>query len=177
MSAAKKDTKDQKTSTTDELTERLEQVFLAGLGALSTATEIGAKTFDSLVDQGQEYRKAASSRTEKLIEDVQDAVRDVSEGAQERASGLIDQVREQPNVTRLHDVFDARVERAFHRLGLPTQKDVDALDKKLNKLIKLIEAKDIKAASKKSTARKTSKKKTTGKKKTSRKVAKKAAAK
>jgi len=173
MSAAKQTKKDQKTAASNELSERLEQVFLAGLGALSTASEIGAKTFDSLVDQGQGYRKAASKKTGDLIEDVQDAVREVTEGAQTRASGLIDQVREQSNVTRLNDVFDKRVDATLHRLGVPTQKDLDALNAKLDKLIKLVEAKDKKPAAKKATRKKPAAKKATTKK---RRVAKKVAA-
>ena len=149
MSAAKKETNEQNSSKTEELTESLEKVFLAGLGALSTATDFGAKTFESLVDQGQAYRKAASAKTEKLIEEVQDAVKDVTEGAQERATGLIDQVRERSNVTSLNEVFDARVDSALRRLRVPTQGDIEALNEKLDKLIKLVEAKENKPVAKK----------------------------
>ena len=171
MSAAKKETNEQNTSATEELTESLEKVFLAGLGALSTATDFSAKTFESLVDQGQAYRKAASAKTEKLIEEVQDAVKDVTGGAQERATGLIDQVREQSNsnVTRLQDVFDSRVEGALRRLQVPTRSDIEALNEKLDTLIKLAEA-----GSKKPAAKKTASKKATTRKT---KVAKKTAAK
>lgn len=163
MSAKKRKKQDQNENAVGEVSERLEQVFLAGLGALSTASDIGAKTFDSLVDQGQAYRKAASKKTEELLGDVQDAVREVSEGAQTRASGLIDQVREQSKVTRLHDVFDQRVEGALHRIGVPTQSDIGALNAKLDKLMKLVEGK-------KPAARKTAKKKAAPRKKTARKA-------
>ena len=169
MSENKTGKKEDKGRTSGDISEHLEQVFLAGLGALSTATEVGAKTFDSLVDQGQSYRDAASKKTEDLIEEVQDAVREVTEGAQTRASGLIDQVRERAGVDRLHDVFDNRVNGALKRLGVPTQREVDNLNTKLDKLIELVEAKEAKPAAKKRTAKKATTKK--------RKVAKKAASK
>ena len=177
MSAKKRKKQDQNENAAGEVSERLEQVFLAGLGALSTASDIGAKTFDSLVDQGQAYRKAASKRTEELLGDVQEAVREVSEGAQTRASGLIDQVREQSKVTRLHDVFDQRVEGALRRIGVPTQSDIGALNAKLDKLMKRVESK--KPAARKSAKKKAAPKKKTARKATStkRKVAKKAPAK
>jgi poly(hydroxyalkanoate) granule-associated protein len=179
MSAKKRKKQDQSENAAGEVSERLEQVFLAGLGALSTASDIGAKTFDSLVDQGQAYRKAASKKTEKLLGDVQGAVREVSEGAQTRASGLIDQVREQSKVTRLHDVFDQRVEGALHRIGVPTQSDIKALNAKLDKLMKLAESKNKKPAVRKAAKKKAAPKKKTARKATStkRKVAKKAPAK
>ena len=169
MSAKKRKKQDQNENAAGEVSERLEQVFLAGLGALSTASDIGAKTFDSLVDQGQAYRKAASKRTEELLGDVQEAVREVSEGAQTRASGLIDQVREQSKVTRLHDVFDRRVEGALQRIGVPTQSDISALNAKLDALMKRVESKNKKPAAKKKVTRKATS--------TKRKVAKKASAK
>jgi poly(hydroxyalkanoate) granule-associated protein len=167
MSAKNTDKKENDGKTSGDISEHLEQVFLAGLGALSTATDVGAKTFESLVNQGQAYREAASRKTEDLIEEVQDAVREVTEGAQTRASGLIDQVRERTGVDRLHDVFDNRVGGALKRLGVPTQSDVDDLNAKLDKLIELVEAKKAKPAAKKRTAKKaTTKKRTVAKKAT-----------
>lgn len=167
MSANKTSKKEDNGRASGDISEHLEQVFLAGLGALSTATEVGAKTFESLVDQGQAYREAASRKTEDLIEEVQGAVREVTKGAQTRASGLIDQVRERTGADRLHDVFDNRVDGALKRLGVPTQRDVDNLNAKLDKLIELVEAKKAKPAAKKRTAKKaTTKKRTVAKKAT-----------
>ncbi len=156
-----------------DISESLEQVFLAGLGALSAATEVGAKTFDSLVDQGEAYRQKASKKTEEIIEEVQEAVREVADSAQERATGLFDQVRETTKVEGLHDAFDRRVEGALARIRVATQKDVEALNARIDTLIDLIEAKEAKPAPKKRAAKKAATKKTTTKK---RKVAKKKAA-
>jgi poly(hydroxyalkanoate) granule-associated protein len=151
MSANKASDKNKASAASAEIADHLENVFLAGLGALSTASEIGAKTFESLVDQGEKYRTKASKKTEQLIEEAQDAVREVSENAQSKASGLFDQVRETSRVDRLQGVFDGRIDDALHRLGVPTRKDVDALNAKLDQLIELVESRQTKPASKAAT--------------------------
>ena len=93
--AAKKSTKKQKDSENraSDISEQLEHAFMAGLGALSDAQKKGAKTFDSLVKEGEKFRKKTTSKTETLIDDVQDAIRDMADDAQSKATGLLDQVR------------------------------------------------------------------------------------
>lgn len=125
----------------NELTERLEQVFLAGLGALSAAQEVGTKTFESLVGQGEEFRKKANDKTDELIDDVQSAVREVRESAQSKAGGLYDQVRESSQVSRISSVFDERVAGALKRLTVPSRAEVEELRVKLDRLIELVEGK------------------------------------
>lgn len=147
-----------------EFTDQLEHVFLAGLGALSNAQKKGAETFDSLVKQGEKFRKETSKKTEKLIDDVQDAIRDMGDDAQEKAEGLLDEVRDRSKLGKLQSVFDKRVEDAMDRLKVPTKKDVDAINRKLNKILATLEAKDKPAPAKK---RATTKRKTTSVKKAS----------
>ena len=153
-----------------EITEQLEHAFLAGLGAFSNAQKAGEKTFDKLVKQGEDFRKKTSKKTESLIDDVQDAIRDMTGDAQSRAEGLLDQVRDKSNISKLPSVFDARVADAMDRLKVPTKKDVDAINRKLNKILKLLEEKPAKAsapAAKKTTkkvAKKTAAKKTVARK-------------
>jgi len=157
----------------DEIREQLEDTFLAGLGAFSNAQKAGEKTFDKLVKEGEKFRKKTTKRTESLIDDVQDAIRDMSDDAQEKASGLLDQVRDRSRLEKLNEVFDKRVSGAMDRLHVPTKKDVDAINRKLNKILKLLEEtppakpvaaapkrKPMTASKKKTTARKTPAKKT-----------------
>ena len=94
--AGKKSTRKQKDSDTrvGEITGQLEHAFMAGLGALSDAQKKGAKTFDALVKEGEKFRKKTTSKTENLIDDVQDAIRDMADDAQSKATGLLDQVRD-----------------------------------------------------------------------------------
>ena len=147
-----------------EFADQLESAFMAGLGALSGAQQKGAKTFESLVKEGEKFRKKATSRTESLIDDVQDAIRDMADDAQSKAGGLLDQVRDKSRLDKLQSAFDMRVADAMDRLNVPSKNDVDTINKKLNKVIRLLEEQG-KPAAKKTTARKRTTKKKTAKKK------------
>jgi len=164
--ASKKTTRKQKDSDTrvGEITEQLEHAFLAGLGALSDARKEGAKKFDTLVKEGEKFRKKTTSKTESLIDDVQDAIRDMTDDAQSKATGLLDQVRDKSRLDKLHSAFDSRVAGAMDRLNVPSKNDIDAINKKLNKIIRLLDQQG-KPAAKKKTARKAAPRKTAAKKK------------
>jgi len=157
--AAKKGKAKQKVT---EFADQLENVFLAGLGALSNAQKMGADTFDTLVKQGEKFRKQTTKRTEALIDDVQDAIRDMGDEATSKAEGLFDQVRDRTKMEKLQDVFDKRVADTMDRLKVPTKKDVDAINRKLNKILTTLEKQEKPAPAKKRT---TTKKKTASAKK------------
>ena len=164
--AKKKSNRKQKDSDTrvGEIADQLEHAFLAGLGALSDAQKIGAERFDSLVKEGEKFRKKATSKSESLIDDVQDAIRDMAGDAQSRAEGLLDQVRDKSRLDKLQSAFDTRVADAMDRLNVPSKNDIDAINKKLNKIIRLLDDGG-KPAAKKKVTRKRATKKTAAKKK------------
>ena len=124
-----------------EITEQLEQAFLAGIGALSNAQKAGEKTFDSLVKQGETFRKKTTKKTESLIDDVQEAIRDMSGDAQSKATGLLDQMRDKSNLRKLQGAFDSRVADAMDRLNVPSKNDIDKINTKLNKILRAVEEK------------------------------------
>lgn len=171
--AGKKSTRKQKDSDTrvGEIAEQLEHAFLAGLGALSDARKEGAKKFDTLVKEGEAFRKKTTSKTESLIDDVQDAIRDMADDAQSKATGLLDQVRGKSRLTKLQSAFDTRVADAMDRLNVPSKNDIDAINKKLNKIIRLLDDQGKPAAKKKTTRKKTTRK-TAAKKKAAKTVKK-----
>ncbi|MGB5335373.1 MAG: phasin family protein [Woeseiaceae bacterium] len=173
--AGKKGTTKRKVSDKN-VAEQLEHAFLAGLGALSNAQKAGEKTFDSLVKQGEQFRKKTTKRTESLIDNVQDAIRDMSEDAQSKATGLLDQVRDKSNLSKLQSAFDTRVADAMDRLNVPSKNDIDKINRKLNKILKAIDKKP-KAAPKKAVAKKAVKKAPVKKAPAKKAPAKKAAAK
>ena len=157
-----------------EIADQLENAFMAGLGALSGAQKKGAETFDSLVKEGEKFRKKATSRTESLIDDVQDAIRDMTDDAQSKATGLLDQVRGKSRLDKLQSAFDTRVADAMDRLNVPSKNDIDAINKKLNKIIRLLDEQRKPAAKKRTTRKRTTKKTATRKKaaRTSKKTSK-----
>ena len=170
--AGKKKTAQQKApeSRVGEFADQLEHAFLAGIGALSDAQKKGAKRFDSLVKEGEKFRKKATSRTEALIDDVQDAIRDMAGDAQSRAEGLLDQVRDKSQLNKLQSAFDTRVADAMDRLHVPSKNDIDAINKKLNKIIRLLDEQGKPAAKKKATRKRATKKPATRKKAATRKT-------
>ena len=147
-----------------EITEQLDNVFLAGLGAFANAQKMGSETFESLVKDGEKFRKEASKKTEKLIDDVQDSVREMRDDAEERAEGLLDRVRDRSKLNKLQSAFDKRVADAMDRMNVPSKNDIDKINKKLDKLLKSVAPKAKKPAAKKAPAKKTAAKKATTKK-------------
>ena len=157
-----------------EIAEQFEHAFLAGLGALSNAQKAGEKTFNKLVKQGEDFRKKTSKKTENLIDEVQGAIREMTDDAQSKATGLLDQVRDRSKLSKLPSVFDARVADAMDRLNVPSKNDIDKINRKLNKIMKLLDEKP-KAAPKKVVAKKAPAKKQTTTKKVAKAPAKKTA--
>ena len=142
----------------NDITEQLEHAFMAGLGALSDAQKKGAKRFESLIKEGEKFRKKTTTKTESLIDDVQDTIRDMAEDAQSKATGLIDQVRDKSRLHKLQSAFDTRVADAMDRLNVPSKNDIDAINKKLNKIIRLLNEQGTTAAKTKTTRKRTTKK-------------------
>lgn len=94
--------------------ESAQQIWLAGLGAFAKAQEEGNKVFDALVREGETIQKT----TRKVAEEK------VTEMAS-KATGTWD---------KLEQVFENRVARSLHSLGVPTRDDVAALTKRVAEL-------------------------------------------
>ena len=168
--------KTSKTQTPKDVAAQLEQAFLAGLGALAKSQEAGGEAFKNLINQGKSFRKEATAKTESLIGDVQDAIRDMSSDAQSKATGLLDQMRETPQMEKIQDVFDARVGQALERIGVASEQSIDDLNDKLDRVLAAMEQeKAPKKVAKKKVAKKKAAKKKAAKKKAAKKVARKAA--
>lgn len=140
-----------------EIADQLEHAFLAGLGALSNPQDIGSRSFESLVEEGESFRKKATDKTEELIGDVQEAIREMTGDAQSRATGLLEHMRDASQLDKLNSAFDSRVAGAMDRLGVASKRDLDALNRKMDKILKAV-------ASNKETAKRSSKKKVSKKK-------------
>jgi len=99
---------------TATIKDSAQQIWLAGLGAFAKAQQEGNKVFDALVKEGE----AIQSKSRKLAGDK------VATMAS-KASGTWD---------KLEQVFEQRVARAMSRLGVPSQKEVDVLAKRVAEL-------------------------------------------
>ncbi len=168
-----KKTTSSKRNNQNDVSEQLEQAFLAGLGALANAQKAGSKAFDKLVEQGKSFSRQTTDKSEELIGDVQSAIRSMASGAQSKASGLLEQMRETPQVEKIQGVFDARVADTLNRIGVASKQDIEALNDKLDRLVdtyakKKRAAQKKRAVTKKRNAKKAARKAAT--KKTTRKA-------
>jgi len=105
------------------------QIWTAGVGALSRAQAGGTKLFDDLVREGSKLHSGA-------LDAAQRAVMQAVQGAQQRVNRRVDDVRDQATETwdNLEKIFQTRVQRALHQLGMPTVEEITALTRKVDEL-------------------------------------------
>ncbi len=135
------------------------EIWLAGLGAFAKAQSEGKKIYDRLIDEGKDFEKLFKSVPQKAVSDVKSTVDKTVSGAKKRASESWD---------KLEEVFEKRVEKSLHSLGVPSSKELAALVDRIDALT----AEVSKLADNKTTQ---SKKKATPKKAAPKKAAKKVA--
>ncbi len=107
-----------------------QQIWLAGLGAWGKTRDEGVKVFNALVREG----KGIESHTRRLagarVGIVTGQMSKAASGAQARATATWD---------KLEHVFEQRVARALHRLGVPTSKEIAALTRRVESLTASVE--------------------------------------
>ncbi len=101
--------------------ESASRIWLAGLGAVAKTQEEGEKLFQSLVEEGEKVEKHA---------------REVAGARVEEAKGKVIEFRGKANeqFDRLEELFQERVAQVLHRLGVPTQEDIQELTKRVEAL-------------------------------------------
>jgi poly(hydroxyalkanoate) granule-associated protein len=102
--------------------ESARNVWLAGVGAMSLAEEEGGRLFEWLVKMGAAYETKNRKRLEVMIAGLKD-VRDGATAALGKA------------VAPVNDVMD----KAMHRLGVPTRKEIATLSKRVEELTHAVE--------------------------------------
>ena len=105
------------------------QVWAAGLGALSRAQGGGTKVFEDLVREGSRLQGTA-------IDTAQRVVMQAFQGAQNKVNRRVGSVKDQATETldNLEKIFQTRVQRALHQLGMPTAEEITALTRKVDEL-------------------------------------------
>jgi poly(hydroxyalkanoate) granule-associated protein len=114
------------------LARRVQNLWWAGLGALSVAEEAGTQVFDALVEEGKSWEQARRERTRETAERV--------EAVTEEGTRAVEAVE-----ARVRD----EVHDALRRIGVPHRDDVDelrdqidALSRKLDRLAEAIDEAD-----------------------------------
>lgn len=145
-----------KKKTQQELQEPAQQIFLAGLGALSRAEEEGSKLFQKLVKRGQAYDGPGAEQAESIRKELEArlaAIRgratDVQKEADKQAQAARASVNQQVDRAKqglgtvlegLEDQMERAVTAALNGLGVPTRDEFAALQKSLRDIARDIDA-------------------------------------
>jgi poly(hydroxyalkanoate) granule-associated protein len=106
-----------------------QQIWQAGLGAFAKAQEEGGKVFAKLVKDGTDLQKRTQRLAEGKVPNMAGTVTKVADSVSQQAAGSWD---------NLEQVFEDRVSRSLASLGVPTQKDIQALAKRVEELSKAV---------------------------------------
>jgi len=105
--------------------ESAQQIWLAGMGAFAKAQEEGSKVFEALVKEGAHLQKKTQGLAEERIGAVTGKMTAMADGMSNKAGVQWD---------KLESIFEERVARALNKMGVPSQKDIDALAKRIDGL-------------------------------------------
>lgn len=106
-----------------------QQIWLAGLGALSRAQAGAPKAFEDLMREGSKLKGGALDVAQKVVMQA-------FQGAQKTVNQRIDHVQAQAGETwdNLEKIFQTRVQRAIHQLGMPSAEDLNGLKRRVEEL-------------------------------------------
>ena len=110
--------------------ESAQHIWLAGLGAFSKAQEEGGKVFDTLVKEGLSIQRKTQSAAEEKIAEATSKMSTMATDIQSKAGHQWD---------KLENIFEDRVAKALHKLGVPSAKDVEALVARIDELNKSVQ--------------------------------------
>jgi len=104
---------------TPAMRESVEQVWLAGLGALALTEEEGSKFFRALVKKGEGIEKRSRAR----LADTMEAARNAPS----------------TTLSKLERQVDTTLENVMHRLGVPTRNEISSLSRRIEGLTQSME--------------------------------------
>ena len=102
-----------------------QQIWQAGLGAFAKAQEEGSKVFDTLVKEGVGMQRKAQSTAEEKFSEAATKVSSMAGELGSRAAGQWD---------KLEGIFETRVAKALHSLGVPPAEELAALRHQVDSL-------------------------------------------
>ena len=109
----------------DTIQQSASQIWLAGLGAFAKAQQQGGKVFESLVREGMEMQRKTQSAASERMSEASERLNAIAHDLSSRATGQWD---------RLGNLFEDRVARALHQLGVPSAQEVQALKARIEAL-------------------------------------------
>lgn len=124
----------------ESLKDSAQQIWLAGLGAFTQAQAQGSKVFDALVKEGMNLQSKTQAAAEEKLAEVTQKMTGVANDLGARATGQWD---------KLETIFEDRVAKALHRLGVPTTAQLEDLRAQIEVLTQSVEKLSAKPGAKK----------------------------
>ena len=126
--AKSNDTTRNKTSATapqDSATPPAQHVWLAGLGAMAKAQEQGSKAIEALVNDGLAFQRKSQAEAQQRLHEATERLSHMASDFGQQATGRVD---------KLEHLFEDRVAKALHRLGMPSLLDIQMLSDRVAQL-------------------------------------------
>lgn len=124
-----------------------QQIWQAGLGAITRAQAEGTKAVESLVKESISIQRKTQAAAEGKLTEASHKVSSMATDISSKASGQWD---------KLESIFEERVAKALHKLGVPTSSEVAALHVRIDELSKALHKSARTTAASKPVASKTS---------------------
>lgn len=122
-----------------------QQIWQAGLGALSKAQAEGTKAIEALVKEGTTLQRKTQAAAEEKISEATSKMSNMATDITSKATGQWD---------KLESIFEDRVAKALNKLGVPSAKDINALVARVDELNKSVQKLSAKASATPRTAAK-----------------------
>jgi poly(hydroxyalkanoate) granule-associated protein len=102
-----------------------QQVWLAGLGAMAKAQEQGSKAMEALLSDGLAFQRKSQAEAQQRLQEATERLGHLASDFGQNASGRVD---------KLEHLFEDRVAKALHRLGMPSLLDIQMLSERVAQL-------------------------------------------
>ena len=116
----------------DTVKDSAQQIWLAGLGAFAKAQQEGGKVFEALVKDGLSIQRKTQAAAEEKISETTSKMSAMAGDIQAKAGHQWD---------KLENIFEDRVAKALHKLGVPSARDVDILTARIDELSLILKKK------------------------------------
>ena len=114
-----------KANASESVTPPAQHVWLAGLGALAKAQQEGSKAIEALVNDGLAFQRKSQSEAQQRLQEATERLSHLTTVFGQSTSGRVD---------KLEHLFEDRVAKALHRLGMPSLLDIQMLNDRVTQL-------------------------------------------
>jgi poly(hydroxyalkanoate) granule-associated protein len=92
---------------------------------MAKAQEQGTKAIEALVNDGLAFQRKSQAQAQQRLHEATEHLSHMATGLGQQTTGRVD---------RLEHLFEDRVAKALHRLGIPSLQDMAALNERLTRL-------------------------------------------